>query len=517
MPRFNDVHIEHLEHGSDEMRVRISNTRGGRDFFFYVNAPHVVARGEILPGEPESKVNQLDWYTELTQHERALALNAINAFYREESEGVDGIKGAAIAVLEREEAGILPADSHPMFLGVNSRATANDYDKVCAEQMALSSVDTALDQEARRGRVVNEKSYKPIACTCGKCIDMLAKRMGPEGQVMVFPDNNGHANLRVNARVKAMEDIRPGEIWLTDIETLNSLRHIKLEPDYAQLQRNGLRQTLQNIRLRHALGNDAPFGNADVKHRLEQGLALLAKDDSGSLNTQETYEKNVLTRMLENHARRQFSVPELDAAVRGGVVDAEILNCYLHGMIEDTLFDRLEKADAMGKIDLKNDSDDSLLAWCEKQIDSIRAVALQFDDNRFYVSATSESLIDNAYPPAGVSAIGSAMRQLGRHGMVHLYTCEMNPCAIADGMMPTSSKQEIERGNKRRTRDAARGSPQVTAIPYNDQSLSPQETQEMFSDFSFSMRRIYGGAFAGGQHLAQLIKDAARPRAQEKS
>lgn len=520
--------IQELEHGTDELRVKITNTLSGRDFIFAVHAHRIDVQPELNLGENESKRQQIDWYHQLTLQERVDVLKAITTLYREESKGVNGIKAAAIYTLERKESYITKRERHPLFIGVNSAATASDYDKVCAEQMALNVIDDTLDQEARRGRIVNESSYRPIslaqmtgsakvpiACSCGKCTDMQAKRMDNEAEIIVYPVSESITSARINQTAKSMAGLKPGQTWVTDMETLNSLRTIDLDKvskengdvhDYAQIQRDGLLKMIQRIRYRHVV-KDESFTDDDYRRHLQNAIRLLDKKTNQALGEEEAHEHATYRAIFDNHQNRRRSVAQLNAAVSGGVINAKVLDMYMHQQIEDNLFERMEAAHDANQIDIRHDSNDRLLAWCREHIQTIRCIALQFKNDRFYAATEVQSMMDNAYPPAGVMALGAAMPDLARSGVVHIFASEMNPKQIEEGRLITPPKQELERTYKRRAEGAP---PMFTAMLFNDQEFTRAQIVDFANEFTYTMHDIYGGAFAGGEHLIRLFREAAQ-------
>lgn len=185
-----------------ELRVEITRS-DGTSYAFVLFRKHIeVVQTTPTPNQKGGQARNTDWYTTLTDEEKAQVFAIIMHRYRERSFGDNGFKGAAIGVVPDVMHGADPANNGQsrLFIGTNTMRWASPYFKDCAEQnMVNNATDTLAYESTSKGKPPQLARFKaiyimqgvsdervPMACACGKCTDMLASGVMTGGLAPVY-------------------------------------------------------------------------------------------------------------------------------------------------------------------------------------------------------------------------------------------------------------------------------------------------------------------------------------------
>lgn len=415
-----------------EYRLSITETANGNDFTFLL-------RGNRLSAQPAStNRDAADWYESLTGEEKIKLMQTVLAYYRAPSLDPNGMKAAAIGIVENTDLKARPSQKHLIYVGVNTTQSASALYKDCAEQNMVNAATASIarrqyhDSNLEKTEKIVPPRFKevyvmggrdadmsdpndkgvPAICPCGKCTDMLAKSMDPNGKIFVLP----HAKdkeLTCNSDAVFFSRVKPedGQYWETTIDRLNAHRDVGLEKGVHKAQ----------------------------KEALVEVAAKLVKYAPPSV------EECVIEKAADNARHRRNSIAALDVATdaKTGQCDTKVMSSYLYHQILTTLDDRLTRDEVVR-------TPEEISQWLHSpRMETVRCVVLQLSDGTYHSAIDSQTSPDKAYPNAGVSALGAAVQQLGTQGVVSMWAMECSPKAIEKGLLPTSPKEEVERIAKR--------------------------------------------------------------------
>ena len=182
--------------------------------------------------EPDPTPRTLDWYVvqnrvvlipdeaidTLTQEQKIRLFTPILFLKRKESEHSQGIFSACIHI----------STDRSITIAENVDRQASEFNKECAEMMALSRMKDMRNNKIEQTYIMvgfdnrpNQKAF----CPCGRCTDSLAKNMTNAASIAIIPVCEPGTELPIST-VKSYTDLKPQEIWSTNIGVLN--RHYKL-------------------------------------------------------------------------------------------------------------------------------------------------------------------------------------------------------------------------------------------------------------------------------------------------
>lgn len=523
-----------------ELHFLLKGTESGQKFDFVLKRNHVLVH-------PKEK-----WESKLTEAEKNLLFNKLLAEYRKRSIGDPRI--AAVGIAENGNIYIgtnTEQYSSPYFRQcaeqnmVTAVTQADIYEQIKANLASGNPHDNFKPhppklkafymmggrQEGKTDQDGNPQNPIPLLCPCGNCTDMLAKVMtSPDAPMYLFPVNDGTAlpPMDEGKANLAEVDVAGGHGWKTDIAALNYGRVINLNTQDAQrhhhgkesikLQRSSFREL---IRLGTALPQDRALPIADKLLELPVGSAEQASQGHGfmsffnlakflKLEGHQSLEQlpqemvaeakqliAVAVKSAENALLRRESIPELDIAAQGGQLSEPQLYHFMYEQIQQTFADRLK---ALQKGKAAEMSDGGLQKLVEKEVRLIRCAVIQLDDGTFrYAIESDVNGKDKAGPCAEVNAIGAAMARLGNHGVTDVWTMELNPKDIAQGVVHTSSKEAAERLVKRRSHQNQ--DVRFHALPFIDGALvEPEKLQKM--RFDFKAIELFPSYYSGVENAA---------------
>ena len=496
----------------------IDKTESGITYQFLLKRQHLEVK-PLLQSAIDPK-KDYDWDKNLTAKEKTQLFAIIMDEYRHRSLGDNGFRGASIGVVAKPENAEsettlelkLEKGQSRLFIATNTSRWASPYFKDCAEQNMVNTATSALafeqGSEALKGgdialkgmrlnaiyimQGINEKRI-PMACSCGKCTDMLANVMESkdslESVIPLLTDSlregllSGTAEIELNNKANTLADIKePNEgnrlvSWHVPLSHVDRDRTLALDGKTAKFQREEYGNLLAYASDPINLPENIARSNLDVLH---------AHVSAGKEKNLIDQLADGLTKFLHNDLKLPFfsaaahaaqnavlyrhSEATLDTAViKDGSVDITKINQFLVGKIRDALIDRLQsKPEIVGKTPAEK------MAWAKGKdkdghynISFIRCVAIQMDDGTFHYSLETESKIDNAMPHAEMAALENAVSAIGRYGVRHAWVMEMNPADILEGkVMRTSPKEGLERLSKRQSTNGL----DITYLPFNNAS-----------------------------------------------
>lgn len=429
----------------------LSETSAKRNFEFRLKANRV----EVTLTSKAKTRDEQDWYALLTEQERVTIFNKILHHYRLNSTDADGVRTAAIGVFE--EPGAPAEHRHLIYIGTNVD-TQDPYHKLCAERPMIANATTSENHRHGREGSTNKKALilkevhvlggrlqreftekSPLrekreiygTCPCGLCTDQLAALMQPSQHVYIHSMLAGpHTAMAVDDVSRDYRQVTPSGIWKTTIGNLNRHRQISLADD----------------------------PNANSMQR--NSYAFLAQQIAGD---------------------RRISAP-----LPSDPGDA--LGVYHH-----LLSGVLESLRTRARRDQVPLESEALTEWLRKNVHYVRGAAIELENGQF-ASAFDSFVNDNAFVAAEVSALGALVPSLGDAGVRRVWALEFNPQAIEQGMLPTSSKDAVERIGKR---SGANGGPEFIFFPVPDRPLSPPMIQALRERYSFTLSELSPGAFFG--------------------
>lgn len=451
----------------------LSDTQRGRDYTFILHGNHV----EI---EPEGS----DWRADLTADEKLKAFRKIMTDFRDRTVGDHGYKIVALGVTTEGKLYISG--------NANDQHSSDPYHRSCAERsmIKISSERDAYEKksaELRHGSnqpatepalldydaiyiLGADAERLPIVAPCGDCTELLGKRMRPEGEVVMLPVTDQEADLTINRTARFLHELKPGEAWQTTIRYLRQDHEIALPKPAAERQQQSLRKLATEISsmLEHQMDYPPP-----------QRVALY------NSHLQEPAEGKLL--------RRPPQAPKPD-----------VINQMLLEEIKPTVLNRVRGI--MARTGDTDTSPDHIYTLITTQIEAIRASILQTDTGRLYSGHASRSGMDNAGIGAEMQALGNATRELGTAGVVRIRSMELNPDAIARGVLRTTPKPDIERPLKRRS--YLTGTVEFGFLPFNTGlSPTPEKAEIRMAEelFPGSFKGKHGGSRAAiGQHTYRV-------------
>ncbi len=526
---------------STEMHVTAKGLASGAEYEFIVRRHHIeVVQNKTRTidenGQPiKVKSKGSDWFDTMTDEEKTKLFAVIADQYRTRSLGDNGFRGAAIGVVPKKEKG-----QSRLFIGTNTTRWALPYFKDCAEQNMVNAATDRLAFEENKTSKDNNQPPKspnfkaiyvmqgispdkvPIACPCGKCIDMLANVVeGANTPIITIPllpkalkeklDGSHSFDVAIDSKSKTLKEFqakpKSSDItaWQTTMGNLNAEREIVVAGDErtplqnardkmirAAFQRNK-KTTPQreeaNLNLLGGKANQSPF---------ERFLATIQQDfnqASDALRKLLGEKRPVIEKATENILRERESEAALDCA-RGadGTLDLHIINKFLSQKIIDTLADRCK--------DFSYNVKENRQTWVNNHITSIRCVAIEMDDGSFRYATQAQTAFDNAMPNAEAVALENAVSILGQHGVRHVYAMELNPADIKAGIIRTSPKEGIERLAKRASAQGL----DFTYFPPNDGTAPPQ------NPITRSLEQLYPSGHIGKNGQKNVSHCTAHPR-----
>ena len=472
-----------------EWAIRISHTEKGRPFTFYLKGTHLVADpGHEVKSAKGQNVSE-DWYEALTEREKVDLMEAVAAYYRKPSLDRDGVKTAAVGVVQNADPYAKPRNRNLLYVGINTThlVPADNY-KGCAEDNMIRSVAAAIARfmhyerggnlpEApflkelfvMGGRIADRSDSKDKGvhgiCPCGPCTDLLAQVMLPGSKIYIYPHTDGQSRLPINEAAKKYSDVATNHIWKTDIETLNANRKVHLRnKTLTEMQVTGLRAMAECL----ASGYVPPPRSEEV----------LKKND-------------------ENFRSYRTSIPELDIATKNGSPDITAVNDYLWRELALILNDRLHLAQKEGRLPPYGElTADAVLDWMNKKVKTVCCSVIQTDQGAYYPGYDSQTGSDKAFVNPQFTALGAAVKVLGTQGVKRIWSMELNPLAIKAGYMMTPSKDGLERSYKRPTKLEGE-TLRVCSLPFNDGKLSPELLAAIADECTYGPDTIYVGGFPG--------------------
>lgn len=454
--------------------VSITHTECGRDFQFYLKGQRLEPKlGATPPGGASE-----DWYKALTERERIDLMQAVLAHYRKPSADPDGMKTAAVGIVENPDPNASARDKHLIYVSFNTTDKASKYLKSCAEKNTLDEgrqsmrgymhhklgIENAENQKFIEFHVMGGRDPKPGVvsdkgkhgiCPCGQCTDRLAMEMVKGGKVFIYPYREDDIQHPVDYFARSFSDVNEKAIWATTIDVLNRHRYIDLTAKEIDYQKQGLEWVA------------------------EQLVNYTPPEKSPEL----------LMQSMKNEEMDRDSIAALDIATHDGVLDVVELNKYMMQQLLKTLAPRIRK----NHVPLNKEA---ILEWLTTKVETVRCVVIRTDDGSYHLSKDSRTGSDNAYPNAESSALSSAIDALGEHGVEALYTLTFDPKDIAAGVMRTLSKDGLERAYKRATKIPGKEM-YACHLLLNDTSLRRTQLADMSYKYSFDMNEIYPGHFAG--------------------
>lgn len=501
--KIESTHRDSMRLRNAEFVIKISGTESGREFTFILKGAHL----QVLPGHEVPKKGgggnvSEDWYEALTEEERLDVMQAVCAHYRKASRDPDGMKTAAIGIVNNPDTKAQKRDKHLIYVGINNHYNTDKVSKGCAEQGMVKAASNSITQYMYHNRdeevadvpfikevfVMGGRAPNPnipgdkgmgAICPCGQCTDLLARAMLPGGNVYVLPPTKGFEHLAVNHKARQFSDVVSGQVWKTTIDNLNRYRVIAYDNTSFEkrAQRDGLAETVARL---------ANFSLPEVSDE-------------------------VAAQAARNEKQRRKSIAALDVATRDGKPDAEAINNYLYHEILEGLHDRL----TVNRVPFEPQR---IRSWLtgesgkedESKVKYVRAVVMQLDDGTYCSSYDSVTGSDNAFVSAESSALGANSAKLGTQGIKHVWTMEFNPRAIAGGVMITPTKDALERIYKRHTKIPGQHVT-ISNIPFNSQLLEKTDLQAMINANTFRIEEMYPGMFAGNGIKAAPPKPGGSP------
>ena len=471
--------------------VTISGTKNKNNFKFTIQPPRIIVEQQPKSSDP------VDWNKDLTKEEKLQVFRIIGDYYSQFSYA--GMKIAAIGTVRNPDPAAPPDQQHLLFIGVNTERRANEYFKDCAEQNMVNAATIIVSQLS--GKKASNQDHAPIllessaisgsqkgnpaenkpdiiaTCPCGKCQDMLALSMVPEGEIDVIPriPHMAKLNLRTNASYFDQVNLHK-EIWCTTIKNLNNNRVVDLKNEDAALQKNAFSKivhdaSLQNTKL------DEPMDGA----------------------TQE-WIKKAAEKAKENTLTGRISTAELDVAADGsGNLAPEVVNQFMQRKIRNVLANRL-----MGK-GIVGDEKAALDFVKNKQFEYIRCVVIRTDDNSFHYGIDSNIQGDKSHPNADVNALTRSLEGIGTHGIREVWAMRFKPSDIVDGKMTTSSKEGLERIIKRCSQQIPLEKIPFHYMPFNDGTLAPNEAAALMKRYTYGANEIYPGMHTGATNIVARV------------
>jgi hypothetical protein len=491
-----------------------------------------------------TKTPHPDWFTNISEQDKAAIFMNILDYYRARSEGDKGIKAAAIGVFKDPKTG-----KTRLFIGMNTKRQ-HPYFKDCAELNMMNAATHALSHVVGRngngafpkpsplevhvmggssGEVAASENASSIICPCGKCIDMFAYSTTPYARFYTYPvpretieNHSSHTTFpyEIVGEKKASHigQIDPErQIWQVPFDRLNKDRALTAAETTAALQEKGLEAALEHIKhtphappaialteagqgtLQRILGSDgSPTPDSELlfaQLALNIGRADLVEIPEKSADEVKNY-LAVITQATTNAANRISSIPALDVArAADGSIDLESVNKVMVEKILATMASRLRGS----AIDPAQEQ-----GWQEtflEQLGTVRCAVIELENGTFHYGLEVQGALDSSMPNAEVNALMTALEALGDNKVKQVFVMEMNPAEIARPDHPvsrptlhTSPKEGIERIFKRSL-------PEVPFhfLPFNDGALTNEALAEIVR--TYTPPEIYPGGF--GKHTAR--------------
>jgi cytidine deaminase len=384
-----------------------------------------------------------DWESRVSAAGKDEIINRIVAVYRRFAAQPDGeMRYAALGIMENGN----------MYVGVSTQTRGDPYFKDCAEQNMINAAVQSETLAANRrsdtadraavtlpkireiyemgGADAASTGGKPvITCPCGVCTDMLAKYMVPEGRVVVLPVNHGEKMPPLNKVAPNILRLWQGEGWDTTIARLN----------------HGRRLLMSNL----------------AKKYMCEGLHALAVKPADALSLPEMpqfqngTEARIIAQATENIRTMRKSDPVLDVIMK---LEEPLkpLGEYMRAQIERAVHGTLRKDAAYAGLHTQ----EARAAHIASAFKAVRCAVVRLADESYHIALSTLSDYTRAKPNAVVTAL--AGDEWSAAPVRELWYMECNPRAIAEGKMPTPSKEALERVIKH-----ARGcDPKIHILPY---------------------------------------------------
>ena len=478
-----------------ELIIMIEETECGRPFSFTLKGHHLQPKPGRTPPGPN---NYDDWYTALTESEKTQLMQQVLAYYRQASADPDGLKTAAVGIVENADPDAALKEKHLIYVGFNTTTEKSDknnpYVKNCAEINVISAgqqstrrhlvhrlgKDDPENKEFLEFHVMGGRDANPNipgdvgvpgVCPCGQCTDRLASEMVEGGKIYVYPYRNAEMQHEINHDADNFSQVGADQIWATTIDVLNRKRSVPLDAAQKKIQEDGLRWMAEQL---------VDYHPPEVS-------------------------EDVIEQTVKNKRAHRKSIPELDVATHNGVLDMVALDHFLKHEILQDLAPRMERNHIAHNVD-------AILKWFEK-IDTVRCCVVKTDDGCYNSALDSRVSSDKAFAPAESAALSAAIKSLGNHGVETLYPMTFSPKNIHDGVMRTVNKDGLERAYKRRTRVEGKEMSTCHLLLNNgDFGEKTKETIEgLAQEFTFDMPTIYPGGFAGTNDRSQMLKPTPPP------
>jgi cytidine deaminase len=422
--------------------------------------------------------DDVDWYDMLNEPERVALFGHALEYFRQYSPEPNGMKVAAAAIIENTHT-THNADRHLAYISFNIRNCASQHIKNCAEASIMGAMDRDLQRHVMGTSVLDTKPFRQIVdewhvlggekatsknnqdkiavAPCGFCTDEMAEHSTDKTQVYIHSVKDKNAEPKILTDLKTLAHIQPGNVFKTMVSYLNSNRFVKLSKDEAALQEQEFELLVDTLTKLYVSSEKPTFTSYDADLRHGLGIAAI-KSAQG---------------------------PQ-------GEMDPKKMASFFHDQTLMTLYPLLMLSGA-------NTNRDSVRTWIRDNIDMARICVFKLADGSFEFGKECRSSVVKAMSNASNATISAAIDSLPGNPIIQFYSHTFDPKNIAEGVMRTPSKDELERAYKR--------SVQAPGVEMGVTVFAPSPKNESAVSRNFTLDRLYPGRFAGvGMAEVSVVK-----------
>ncbi len=422
---------------------------------------------EIIGNElvicPKS-LEEADWYTSLTENERNLVLDAALHYFRQHSAEPNGMKVAAIGVIENPKP-VGDSDRHLAYIKFNIRNCSSQHIKNCAEANIMGTLDRDLQRDnempiradgkpsrqmVEEWHVLGGKEGKDgvfAVGPCGFCLDEMAEHATENTALYIHSLHEPSVVPEIGENINSLANIQPGQILKTTVAHFNQKRFVALDDAEIVSQKQALEEIIHDLA---------------AMYKGEEQPAFLS------------YNSNL---------RKGMGIAAIEAAHnKNGLVDHKKMAAFFYEQTLMTLYPRLLQSGAAKE-------EEAVRQWVHQNIDMLRINVFGMADGSFEYGKECRSTTDKAMPNASNAAISAAVDLLPGNPLKRLCSYTFDPKNIEDGVMRTPSKDELERSYKR-SEHTVKNEMTVTVF-----APSPKKKQAIHRDFSLD--DLYPSRFSG--------------------